>query len=355
VDDRAPPPPRGRRWPVILAGIAVLGAIVANEWRAGRMVPAPMPAEPVPAPARPVPAPAARPAAATPPALPVRSDRTEDRVAALRMRLAASSLRGTTPDGELRLDAAGNLVRDAGLRRLFDYWLTLDGEFDDDELRALLRAAVADSHGDAVASQAMAAFERYLGLRSQLAAAPPEGALEQRLRRLQEARRAWFGTDAEAMFGEEEAQVRYTLDRQRIERADLPDAERAAQLAALEAGRPAAEHVAEFDATSAALAVEQTRQLDADRADAATRRAERTGLWGREAADRLAALDAQRAQWDGRVAAFARERERLLADPALEPAARERAVASALQRGFDEAERARIEAMLRTGTLPPGG
>lgn len=276
-------------------------------------------------------------------------------IGALQARLQRSSLRGVEPDGELSFDAAGRLRVDAGLRRMFDHFLSLTGEFAESEITALLLDHVRRLGGDDAVAQVAETFERYLALRSELAATSLSRDLAERLAQLQTARRRWFGAEAAAMFGEEEAQIAYTLSRQALlQDANLADAERVAGLARIEAQRPASVRETERSATAAVLAEEQTRQFEQLGLDAAARDAERRALWGPEAAQRLAALDAERAAWQRRVADYATARDQLLGDPRLAAAARDRALAALRAARFDAQEQRRIEALDAIGALPGG-
>ena len=53
--------------------------------------------------------------------------------------LEQSSLRGTEVDGSVLLNAHGKVVLDPGMRRLFDYYLSLIGERDLIQIRTLLK------------------------------------------------------------------------------------------------------------------------------------------------------------------------------------------------------------------------
>jgi len=99
------------------------------------------------------------------------------------------------------------------------------------------------------------------------------------------------------------------------------------------------------------LAVAQTEQFAMDHAGVATRHEERAALWGEDAARRLEELDRQEAQWNARLAAYARARAGVLADPMLAPAVREVRLA-ALLKAFREPERLRVLALTDAGLLP---
>lgn len=269
-----------------------------------------------------------------------------DSMAQLHARLAASSLRGTQADGELSFDADGRLLPDLGLRRLFDHFLSLSGEFSLADIRRLIADAVLRTHGTDATDAAMAWFERYRDLLRAIDATDfstdplaRAGALHAlRLRHLGEAA-------THAMFGDEEAALDLALARQRIRAADdLDPTERARWLDELDQTRPDGERAILADSDAIDLAESQTRALDALAADAATRHAERAALWGEDAAERLAQLDAERANWDARVAHYRAARASLGEDPS--------ALVAWLQANFSEAERRRLAALEATGTLP---
>lgn len=279
-----------------------------------------------------------------------------DRITALRARLEGSSLRGATADGAITLDAHGGLVLDVGLVRRFDHYLSLIGEFTLDELRLLLQADLQRDHDARVAAAAIDAFDRYLGLRAELHAARLSDDLDTRFAQLQALRRKWFGTEADAMFGDEEAHTAYTLARRAVQQdARLDESARATRLAELDTQRSATERAAQRDATAVVLAEEQSRQFEQLGVDAATREAERRALWGEEAAQRLAALDREREFWDERVTDYIRERERIRNDARLDAHARMRALTDLQHRLFSPEELVRIQSLEAIGALRPGG
>lgn len=301
--------------------------------------------------------PAIEPQVAPAPVIPARpGDVHASDLARLRQRVAQSSLRGTTPDGEIAFTASGALRMDAALVRRFEHYLSLIGEFELGEIRVLLQADLRDELGTAAADVVIAGFDRYVALREAVAASELSDDLATRLQQLRELRRDYFGADAEAMFGAEEADLAHGLARRAIESdAALDPEQRRARLEDLENRRAPSLREAQRDATSALLVDEQTRQFDRDGVDPATRAEERRDLWGDAAADRLATLDAERAHWQTRLASYARERERVLADPRLGQAARQQALEDLRHRAFNPQERLRVEALEAVGALPPSG
>lgn len=249
--------------------------------------------------------------------------------------LTRSSLRGSEIDGQVRLGADGRLLMDAELVRFFEYHLALLGELDLTTLRALLAGHVAQRLNSDAVPIVLAAFERYLGLRQALNDLSPGLTLRQTIEARTQLEREWFGEDAEAMFGEARAYDSRTA--QRLE-ASRPEEHS-------DTGHGQSAH--EREARSALLAEEQTRQFDALGLAPAERQAERTALWGAEAAARLDALDAERAAWESRLRTYAAERARMIEEGTATSAQLE----ALRQRSFDARERLRVEALERVGAL----
>ncbi|WP_170113157.1 lipase secretion chaperone [Ahniella affigens] len=267
--------------------------------------------------------------------------------------LAPPSLRGSEVDGSLTI-ANGRVLPNLELRRLFDYFLTGLGEMDVPAIRNWLQAYVRERYGDAAVAETLSLFDRYVELG--LASASAElNALDQRQRlaALKALRTKLLGSEmAAAFFAEEEQYLGYTLDRLDIlNNAALSESERDQALQALEAQLPPTVRESIHQATLGVVAEEQTRELDARGADAATRHAEREALVGRDAADRLATLDQQRALWDQRVAAYKAEHARIMSLTGLSADTRQQQLAAWLAQQFTPEERTRIEALQAIGAL----
>lgn len=337
----------------LIAGIGVLaGYLIARR------------GEPATAPATPPTAAAATPApaTATPTAAPVATAATPagsssqiaiDRVAYAHRVFAEGSLRGSTRDGGARVGADGQLVVDRDLRRMFDYYLTLAGELDAAGIRMLVAEDLATLLPPAVVTVALDQYDRYVDYLRRASQLPEGGDLVTRLARLAELRRAVFGeATAKAYFAEEEEHAERTVARLAIaDDKTLTAEQRAAALAELDARMPEQQRAAIDAANSASIAAAQTEHLDQAHADAATRDAERTALWGADAAQRLAELDRQRAEWDRRIADYQAARERLPVKGKSD-AERELAIAQLREQRFaDPTERQRVEALESVGAL----
>ncbi len=270
--------------------------------------------------------------------------------------LDASSLRGTDIDGGVLLDKSGRVVLDLGLRRLFDYYLSLVGERDIIQIRTLLKAHLLGEHSPANTDSVLLYFDRYTDYLNALTDLKIGNVVkpEARLQKVTALRQKILGAEmASAFFAEEEALAELTLKRMAIaDNKNLSTDEKTSLLAELDAGE---NYSARTEADTAALIGEQTRQLDALKLSDVERTAEREALWGKEAAGRLAQLDRQRAQWDARIEQYLLARSRIDANRGLSDAARAQAIANLRAQQFNDAERRRIASLEAIGQLKPGG
>ncbi|MGH8107681.1 MAG: lipase secretion chaperone [Arenimonas sp.] len=270
--------------------------------------------------------------------------------------LETSSLRSTEIDGGILLDANGQVLIDIGMRRLFDYYLSLVGERDIVQIRQLLKDQLLTQYSPASTETALQYFDRYTDYLNALSALNIGGLAnpEERLERVSALRKKMLGEQmALAFFAEEEALAALTLKRMAIANDKTLSAdEKSRLLAELDSS---AGYSARTEADTAALIMEQNRQLDALKLSDAQRAAEREALWGKEAAGRLAQLDQQRAQWDARIEQYLLARSRIDANRGLSAAARSQAIAALRARQFNEVEQRRIASLEAIGQLKPGG
>lgn len=266
--------------------------------------------------------------------------------------LRSGSLRGTEIDGDVRFDERGEPIADAALRRLFDYHLSVIGEQSLDAIRAALKRTLSARWDATQVARVMALFERYLDYR-RASAESPRAADPDPARRLAEAkrlRRQYLGdTMATGFFAEEEALAELTWRRAQIA-ADArltPDAKRDALRALDEAAGYDARAAADLPAVAAAQAADlERRGLTAEQ-----RAAKRNALWGPEAAQRLAALDAEQSAWDARVRRYADARAQIAADARLDASARAQAIARLRAQSFSPNEQRRIASLEAIGQL----
>jgi lipase chaperone LimK len=265
----------------------------------------------------------------------------------------APSLRGTEVDGALVAGDDGALVVGPDLRRFFDYFLSASGEEEPGVLAQRLRDEVDARLPADAAARARELLERYLTYRERarrLAESEAHPAsLSDRWDAVRALRREVFGEkDAEALFGDEEAEVFVALAERGIGRDPaLSAAEREEQRTALEAQLPEEARRAREEATSVLRLRREEASLRAAGAGVEEVRALREQQFGAAAADRLADLDRRRADWQRRVDDYRRARAAIDADVTLSPAERSRALADLLEESFSATERLRVEALDR--------
>ena len=126
---------------------------------------------------------------------------------------------------------------------------------------------------------------------------------------------------------------------------NLTENQREQRLAMLEQTLPADIQTARERTNLPARAHAEIAQMREQGASDAEIRERREALLGPQAAQRLEQIDAQRAQWQQRVADYSAERARILANDGLAPDDRERAIEALRQARFNDAERRRIQSL----------
>ncbi|SFQ83230.1 Lipase chaperone LimK [Halopseudomonas formosensis] len=261
-----------------------------------------------------------------------------------------TSLRGTQVDGELLVDARGNLVLTSQVRHLFDYFLSLIGEESSQQARQRIRDHLTAQLDEPARGQALELLETYLDYQYQLvdleARFPVAEHLEDLLAReqaVQQLRARLFSREAhEAFFAGEEIYNNFTLERLTIQQdPSLSDREKGLAIEALRENLPEEMQQLLVPQIHNDLR-EQTLALRAAGADEGRIRQLRMGMLGPEATERLEELDRSRAEWRERVAAFQQERERILSQPGLAESDRRAAVNALLEEQFTANERLRL-------------
>lgn len=214
------------------------------------------------------------------------------------------SLRGTEVDGRLTVDPKGRFLVSADAVRLFDYFLTTEGEVDDEARRLLVATEARLRLPGEAAREAMAFYDAYVDYRRRFDAAiekaGPEADEAELLARVRRARAETVGEHA--LFAEDDALVAQAIAAKRAMAAgDMGEVARRMQVAAWFAPRSAADAEAERAARRPLALRHREATARAQGADAAQIEALRVAEVGAEAAARLARLDAERAAWQARV------------------------------------------------------
>ena len=257
------------------------------------------------------------------------------------------SLRGTRVDGGLAVDANGRFVPGPETRRLFDYFLTATGEEPPGRTRSRIVAEIERRLPPSARAETVALLDRYLDYRERARTFEASGDLAARVEALARLRGEIFGADdSRRLFGDDERSVARAAEIARIASdATLSEEERVRRLVALDAALPPATTAARARALAPLALANAEAALRAQGGSPEAIRALRLQLVGPDAAERLAALDQRRAEWQHRLDDFRAARQTIETDPALAPAERDRRVQELLAAGFTPAERQRVQAL----------
>lgn len=237
------------------------------------------------------------------------------------------SMEGTRPDGDLKQGAEGELVVDAELGHLFDYYLAGLGEKDLNAIRAEIERELERRLKPLAASQAKRLLARYLDYKRALVGAeqalkgkPSDlaGMARARMAARQKLRGDFFSASESAgLFGATDAYDFDALARLEISLDPaLSLQQRAERLAALDknlspALREEREAPARVIRTEEAVAQMRARGATDDEVYRM-----RAAAFSPEGANRLAELDREEAAWKGRIQAWHLERAAIPAQDA---------------------------------------
>jgi lipase chaperone LimK len=234
------------------------------------------------------------------------------------------SMEGTRPDGDVKVAADGQLVVDAELGHLFDYYLAGLGEKDLTAIRSEIERELDRRFKPGPAAQAKRLLGNYLeykralaGLEQRLKPGADLGKdARARLQAMQQLRRNYFtSTEIAGLFGFSDA---YDLDAlARIDislDAGLSAAQRAQKLAALDQKLTPAMREEREAPTRVIRTEEHVQQMRAQGASDDDVYRVRAAAFSTEGAARLAELDREEAAWKGRIKVYLAERSGIAAD-----------------------------------------
>ena len=222
---------------------------------------------------------------------------------------------------QMRLDGAQRLLVNEQTRNCFEYFITQYGEKSIDQIKKDFSAYIRQSYKEPSLSQILALWSRYMDYRERLGGlqAPDLSQDDPQYYRaiyagMQNLRKQFFsGYEIEGLFGAENTYHEYTLKRMEVMNdKTLNEGEKAGKLKALfdELPQDWKENLEQLNK------LEDLRKLTADikaRGGSAEEiRQMRTSLAGPEAAQRLEALDTQRADWKSNVNGYLAERDSIL-------------------------------------------
>lgn len=184
-------------------------------------------------------------------------------------------------------------------------------------LKARLAGVVARHFSAGEATRALALAERYVDYRVALGEIKPPAdagdprALSAAVQARQRVRERYFaGEEYHALFAQEEELDRFTIARLEIERnASLTPAQKLAALKDAESELGDAQKAARADAVAHVAVAAQTASFDAQGVSEQARYAHRRNQYGDAAAQQLAQLDREEAQWQQRLSQYAAARD----------------------------------------------
>ncbi len=242
--------------------------------------------------------------------------------AAPRQAAFVPSMEGTRPDGQLTVAPGDELVVDAELTRLFDYYLAGQGEKSLAEIRQQTERELERRLKPQAAGQAKRLLDAYWRYKEALAgleatlpkAAGAAAALRQRMAARQQLRAQFFTAgEIAGLFGFDDAYDQDAVARLEISQdRNLTEPQRQQKLAAHDAAlspalreeREAPRRILMLEESAAAMRARGASEDEVYRMRAASLTA--------EAATRLADLDREEAAWKARIAAY---QARRTADP----------------------------------------
>ncbi|WP_136419008.1 lipase secretion chaperone [Herbaspirillum sp. ST 5-3] len=265
------------------------------------------------------------------------------------------SMDGTRPDGNVTSSPDDQLVVDAELPRMFDYYLAAVGEKSLDQIRAEIERQLDQRLKPNAAAQAKRLLAAYLDYKRDLvtveenlqAGATGNGieAIKARLDAIRQSRLQFFTPEeVQAMFGLEDAYDRYNVERYEIAQDKaLTDAQKGEKLAALDAAMPP-ELRKEQEAPLAVVKLEESVQkMRANGASDDDVYRTRAATLNPEAAARLSELDRDEAAWKNRIADYLAQRSSLL-NANMADADRQAAIQQLRNSRFDPQEQMRLPA-----------
>lgn len=232
------------------------------------------------------------------------------------------SLEGTFPDGKLNTQGDA-LVVDAGLVRMFDYYLSAIGEQPLDAIRAEIEREIDRRLQGRAAEEAKQFLGRYLDYKGALVDAEKDAqnagnsiaAIRARMAALHEVRARFFSEqESQAIFGLSDADDEDAVARLAISQdATLDEAQKREKLAALDAALPETLRKAREEPVKVLKLEETVAKKRAEGASDDDIYRYRAAEFNPEAAARFADLDREEAAWKARIASYLSQRNQVAA------------------------------------------
>ncbi|MCB1582804.1 MAG: hypothetical protein KDI92_07055 [Xanthomonadales bacterium] len=221
----------------------------------------------------------------------------------LQQAIQVNSLQGSQPDGAINFDEQGNVKADKDLHRLFDYYLSTQGEQDMVQIKKQLLMSASDYLSLNQLEQLRDYFDQYVqyleNAENFAVSFNDDEPLEQRLIQIKQLREDLLGQQmADGFFADEYAYAEWVLQQDNIPDNELNEQ----QIKWLEA---------ENKATAYQDALIQNQKFETVGLSELEKQAARTETYGEQVANQLAALDKQQSLWNEKVQSYIGLREQI--------------------------------------------
>lgn len=256
-----------------------------------------------------------------------------------------TSLKGTLPPTSINV-IDGLVQQDEALKAIFEYFLSLDGEFSLEDIKAILKEFALNSLNEEQSHDVLAAFESYYNYLQMMTDAQEEISAQanfrDKLEWIKQKRRDHFGdTTAEAYFGYDEAYDSYSLDKLDIMNDEfMSDDEKRLALAEINHNLPEELRERESEKSSTKAAVKMNADISSTQSESELY-STRLQNFGFEATERLTELDQQRANWKARYSQYQVEANDIF-DSTLTDEDKQAAIASLRKQHFNDQEIIRV-------------
>ncbi|MFZ6873371.1 lipase secretion chaperone [Undibacterium sp. Di27W] len=265
------------------------------------------------------------------------------------------SFEGTTHDGNISLNAGGDLQVSAELRLLFDYYLAATGEKKLPEIRAEIERVLEQKLQGTSAVQAKNLLSRYIQYREALVSVEANAqnismskttmaaAARQRWSAMQQTRQRFFSEkENQAMFGFDDAYDIDALNRMDVaENTSLSPEQKQAQLKALDDALPAALREEKNAPYQVIRLEEQANALRANGGTDADIYNMRATATSPEAASRLAEVDREEAIWKARIQQYLEQKNKLNTEMAFHSATEKQSALEQVRKQYFNADEQR--------------
>jgi lipase chaperone LimK len=266
------------------------------------------------------------------------------------------SLQGTDVDGELLLDANGNLIISHGLRNLFEYFLSAKNEESLDVILGRIREYIHKQIPDEPAREAIAILESYISYKKKLEEIEsPEGLQGEELgtieairdaltRRMLLRRQTMSHEVVNAFFSNEEKYDQFNLQLIEIKQNSVltPEA-KDAEILELEKMLPESIQQMRQEERARSNREQTIKNMRKNGKSEEEIFEFRKNEMGEEAALRWQKLENERKIWNTKVDSFMKQRNEISSDPNLTPQEQKLAIDRLKFESFDESELKRID------------